>query len=89
MTWSELDTDDRLVLYRRGWNPDEETLLKSLRTTGWSTAVSDYFKAIGEVDWEFVVLAEDEDGRLAVVASAEESDGFLATLAVFDPSSFD
>ena len=89
MTWRELDSDDRFVLYRKGWNPDEETLLKSLRTTGWSTAASNYFKAIGEVDWEFVVLAEDEDGRLAVVASAGEEDGFLATLAVFDAELFD
>lgn len=89
MTWRELDSDDRYVLYRKGWNPDEESLLKSLRTTGWATQSSSYRTAVASVSWEFVVLAPDEDGSLAVVASQDEEGAFLATLAVLDESALE
>lgn len=86
MSWQELDSDDRYVLYRKGWNPDEESLLKSLKTTGWAVQASSYRTAVAAVSWEFVVLAPDEDGSLAVVASQDDEGSFLATLAVLDES---
>jgi hypothetical protein len=87
MSWRELEGRD-YVLYRKGWNPDEESLLKALKTTGWASEQRAYYAAVESVSWEFVLLAPDDDGDMIIVLDSTEPGSFTALLAVFDPDAF-